>query len=286
MLLMRSFICRKKDFEQIFYAMEGRPVNIRLLDPPLHEFLPQQEEEIEALAEQLGWRKEKLKSQMKNLYEFNPMLGHRGCRLAITFPAIYVMQAKAISEAACKLIKEHKKVNIEVMLPLVMLKEEFQELETLVRRVFQETEKQHHIQIPYKVGTMVEIPRACLRSGELAERAEFLSFGTNDLTQTTLGLSRDDCGRFLPTYLLKGYFPQDPFVSLDREGVGELVEMGVLRAKKENSSIKIGICGEHGGDPESVAFFHKVGLNYISCSPYRIPIARLAAAQARLKQGG
>ncbi len=281
--LKNLFSMQKKDFKEIFLALEGRSVNVRLLDPPLHEFLPQKKEEIEVLAEQLSWKTERLRSQIKNLHEFNPMLGHRGCRLGLTFPSVYEMQALAMAESCAELIKENQKVNLEIMLPLVMLKEELQELKQLVKETFKGVEKKYQVTISYQIGTMIELPRACFVADELAKEAEFFSFGTNDLTQTCLGLSRDDCGKFLPTYVMKGFFSEDPFVSLDIKGVGELMSIGIKKARKINPSIKIGVCGEHGGDPQSISFFHRIGLNYVSCSPYRIPIAKLALAKAQIQ---
>ncbi|MDF2095127.1 pyruvate, phosphate dikinase [Aquibaculum arenosum] len=274
-----------QDFVEIFKIMKGLPVTIRLLDPPLHEFLPHGEQEIREVAQATGVSPEKLRQRMLKLQESNPMLGHRGCRLGITYPEIYEMQARAIFEAAVQVHKETgDTVEPEVMIPLVSVRREFEILKDVVDRVAKETMEAAGCEIAYLVGTMIELPRAALRASEIAETAEFFSFGTNDLTQTTFGLSRDDAGSFLPTYEARGLLNRDPFVSLDQDGVGELVKIGVERGRASRPDIKLGICGEHGGDPESVRFCHHVGLDYVSCSPYRVPIARLAAAQAALEQ--
>lgn len=281
---------QKKDFKEIFGVMEGLPVTIRTLDPPLHEFLPDREELIEEIAtlkakeadEGQIEKKEKLLNRVQELHEMNPMLGHRGCRLGIVFPEITEMQARAIFEAACELAQRGKSVIPEVMIPLVGHVNEFKNQKEVVVRVADQTMKKYKVKIKYLVGTMVELPRACLTADEIAKEAEFFSFGTNDLTQMTYGFSRDDAGKFLQYYIDHGILNQDPFVSIDQNGVGELVEMGVKKGRMSRKDLKVGICGEHGGDPDSVVFCHKVGLDYVSCSPYRVPIARLAAAQAAM----
>lgn len=274
---------QKEDFLGIFEAMEGLPVTIRLLDPPLHEFIPHTNEEIQRVADASGIPAEQLKSKAQELHEFNPMLGHRGCRLGITFPEVYEMQVYAIMEAACELKKAGKDIKPEIMIPLVGHVKELAELEEMTRRVAADVIESIGVEIDYLVGTMIELPRAALTADEVAEKAEFFSFGTNDLTQTTLGLSRDDSGKFLPLYVEKGIYKEDPFVSIDVSGVGQLVEMGVVKGRSTRSNLKTGICGEHGGDPASIAFCQKAGLNYVSCSPFRVPVARLAAAHAALK---
>jgi pyruvate, orthophosphate dikinase len=274
---------QKSDFIEIFKAMEGRPVIIRLLDPPLHEFLPKEEGDIKSLARKIGVSAEELKSQAESLKELNPMLGHRGVRLAIVYPEIYQMQAKAIMEAVCELAKEGIKVSPEIMIPLVISSEEFSIIKGLIEEVCLEVKDSYKVDPEYKIGTMIETPRAALLAGKIAASAEFFSFGTNDLTQTTLGISRDDAGRFLPKYLEKKIFKDDPFLSLDQEGVGSLIKVGVRAGREANKDIQVGICGEHGGDPETIEFCYKIGLDYVSCSPFRIPVARLAAAQAKIK---
>ncbi len=270
------------DFEGLFREMAGLPVTIRTLDPPLHEFLPHDDEEIEALATKLGVDPKKIKARVESLREANPMLGFRGCRLGILYPEITEMQARAIFKAAVKVKSEGIDVYPEVMIPLVGYVSELKLQEEIVRRVASEVFAEAGIEVPYLVGTMIELPRAALVADEIAQVAEFFSFGTNDLTQTTLGLSRDDSGRFLPIYVEKKLIPDDPFQTIDQRGVGQLVQIGTERGRSTRSNLKVGICGEHGGDPASVEFFHRVGLNYVSCSPYRVPIARLAAAQAAL----
>jgi pyruvate,orthophosphate dikinase len=274
---------QKSDFIEIFKAMEGRPVIIRLLDPPLHEFLPKEEGDIKSLAQKIGVSAEELKSQAESLKELNPMLGHRGVRLAIVYPEIYQMQARAIMEAVCELAKEGVKVSPEIMIPLVVSLEEFNIIKDLIEDVCREVKDSYQVNPEYKIGTMIETPRAALLAGKIATAAEFFSFGTNDLTQTTLGISRDDAGRFLPKYLEKKIFKDDPFLSLDQEGVGSLIKVGVRAGREANKDIQVGICGEHGGDPETIEFCHKIELDYVSCSPFRIPVARLAAAQAKIK---
>jgi pyruvate,orthophosphate dikinase len=278
---------QRQDFVELFEIMSGLPVTIRLLDPPLHEFLPHTEEEMKAVAEAAGTTVEAVRRRILRLDEANPMLGHRGCRLGITYPEIYEMQARAIFEAAVEAGKKAGKAVVpEVMIPLVATRAEFDILKTAIDRVAAEVVAETGHKLTYLVGTMIELPRAALRAGEIAETAEFFSFGTNDLTQTTFGLSRDDAGSFLPDYQAKNILAGDPFISLDTEGVGELVRIGCERGRKARKALKVGICGEHGGDPASIAFCESVGLDYVSCSPYRVPIARLAAAQAALGAKG
>jgi pyruvate,orthophosphate dikinase len=272
---------QREDFRQIFEVMAGLPVTIRLLDPPLHEFLPHEESEFAEVAEAAGVDAEKLKRRAAELFEFNPMLGHRGCRLGVTYPEIYEMQARAIFEAACAL--ETAPVP-EIMIPLVATKRELELMKDVVDSTAEAVFAEQGKRIDYLVGTMIELPRAALKAGEIAQVGAFFSFGTNDLTQTTLGVSRDDASRFLTTYVDKGIYPQDPFVSLDVEGVGELISLAVERGRVTRPDIKLGICGEHGGDPKSIAFCETAGLDYVSASPYRVPIARLAAAQAALQR--
>jgi pyruvate,orthophosphate dikinase len=274
---------QRKDFEGLFRAMKGLPVTVRLLDPPLHEFLPHSEKDQKIMAEHLGVDLELVKARVSELHESNPMLGHRGCRLSVTFPELCVMQTRAIIEAACNVLKRSKiKAEPEIMIPLVGTKAEIDYLEKIVRATAEEILEKRGAKIPYKVGTMIEIPRAALTADEIAETAEFFSFGTNDLTQLTYGYSRDDIGAFLPDYLNEKILDVDPFQSLDQSGVGQLVQMGVQKGRSTRPDLKCGICGEHGGDPASVKFCVKAGLNYVSCSPYRVPIARVAAAQAAL----
>jgi len=280
--VMKLLPFQKKDFMGILKAMQGLPVTIRLLDPPLHEFVNLNEEQIAELAADLGIARTKLEARVAPLHELNPMLGHRGCRLGITYPEISEMQARAIFLAAAELTKKKIKVYPEVMIPLVGSLNEFAHQREVVERIAKEVQKQKKVAFPYLIGTMIEIPRACIVADEIAQEAEFFSFGTNDLTQTTFGFSRDDVGSFLPEYLKKNILQKDPFQSLDREGVGELVAMGVKKGRSARKGLKIGICGEHGGDPASVEFCHGVGLDYVSCSPFRVPIARFAAAQAAL----
>jgi pyruvate,orthophosphate dikinase len=263
--------------------MEGLPVTIRLLDPPLHEFVNLDAKQIKELSKDLGITEEKLKARIESLHELNPMLGHRGCRLGIAYPEITEMQARAIFEAAADLTKEGVKVYPEVMVPLTGIFTEFENQKAIIDRMAQEVMKEKNVKFKYLVGTMIEIPRACVTANEIAKTAEFFSFGTNDLTQTTFGFSRDDIGGFLPYYLEHNILPNDPFQSLDQNGVGQLVEMGVKRGRSVRPDLKIGICGEHGGDPDSIDFCHRAGLNYVSCSPFRVPIARLAAAHAAIE---
>jgi pyruvate,orthophosphate dikinase len=274
---------QRGDFEELFRTMDGLPVTIRLLDPPLHEFLPKTDAEMADVAKATGKDMAFLRQRAEALHEANPMLGHRGCRLAITAPEIYEMQARAIFEAAATIMKETgAKLVPEIMIPLIATKKELDLLKTLVDRVGAEVAKETGVKLSYLVGTMIELPRAALRAAEIAEVAEFFSFGTNDLTQTCFGLSRDDAGSFLDAYLKQGLIDHDPFVSIDREGVGELMKIAAERGRSTRRKLKLGICGEHGGDPASIRFCQEVGLDYVSCSPYRVPIARLAAAQAAL----
>jgi pyruvate,orthophosphate dikinase len=275
---------QKEDFKGILDIMGDLPVTIRTLDPPLHEFLPHKDEEIVELAEVMGVPADRLRDKVKVLQEFNPMLGHRGCRLGISYPEITEMQARAIFEAACELRKDRKNPFPEVMIPLVGSRSELMAQRKIVEQVARETMAAYGVKVRYLVGTMIELPRACLLADEIAEQAEFFSFGTNDLTQTCLGLSRDDAGKFLPTYVMDGLLSEDPFVSLDRDGVGALMRIAVTKGRKVRKGLEIGICGEHGGDPKSVGFCHEIGLDYVSCSPFRVPIAKLAAAQAALRQ--
>jgi len=275
---------QKGDFVGIFKAMAGLPVTIRLLDPPLHEFLPHTDEELRELAGEMGAPFEQLNAKNKSLHELNPMLGHRGCRLGITYPEIYEMQVQAIMEAACELVKEKVKVIPEIMIPLVGHVRELEIMRNLTVKIAEAVQKEYKVKVPYTVGTMIELPRACVTSDEIAYHADFYSFGTNDLTQTVYGLSRDDAGRFLPFYVEGGILKDDPFVSIDREGVGIFMRIAAEKGRKIKKDLKIGICGEHGGEPESVEFCHQIGLNYVSCSPYRVPIARFAAARAAMKE--
>lgn len=275
---------QRGDFEGIFEVMEGRPVTIRTLDPPLHEFLPHHDREVKELADELGITIEKLKAKIESLHEFNPMLGFRGCRLGVVYPEITEMQARAIVEAACNVAAKGIKVKPEIMIPLVGHINEFKLQENIVRKVASDVFKEKGMKVNYLVGTMIELPRASLTADQIAERAEFFSFGTNDLTQTTFGLSRDDAGMFLPLYVQNDILPQDPFETIDTDGVGELVKIGTYKGRSVRSDLKVGICGEHGGDPASVELCHKVGLDYVSCSPFRVPIARLAAARAVVKE--
>ncbi len=275
------FPIQKEDFKQLFEIMKGLPVKIRLLDPPLHEFLPKEEQEMIDLAKAMSLTLEEVKKKIDSLYEFNPMMGHRGCRLGITFPEIYQMQVKAIIEAACEIYKEKKiKVTPEIMIPLVGDVQELKNLKEQLLPIIEETLKRYRMKLEYEIGTMIEVPRAALVAGELAKEAEFFSFGTNDLTQMTFGFSRDDAGKFIKDYIDKRILIEDPFQSVDTIGVGRLMQIAVEQGRRARKSLHIGICGEHGGDPKTIHFCHKIGLNYVSCSPYRVPIARLAAAQA------
>jgi pyruvate,orthophosphate dikinase len=274
---------QRQDFEGIFKAMAGFPVTIRLLDPPLHEFLPHEEEAQKEMALVMGVSIDKIKSRVSALFEFNPMLGHRGCRLGITYPEIYAMQVRAIMEAACNVKRQGVKVLPEIMIPLVGIKNEFARLREVTLTAVQDVFREKAEKVPYLIGTMIEVPRAAVIADRIAEEAEFFSFGTNDLTQMTFGFSRDDAGAFLAKYLEKGVVENDPFQTLDTEGVGSLIRTGIEKGRRVRSELKVGICGEHGGDPASVGFCHRAGMNYVSCSPYRVPIARLAAAQAAIR---
>ncbi len=275
---------QKKDFTEIFKIMNGLPVTVRLLDPPLHEFLPRTNKEIRELAEIVSLSVKEVETRIEELHEQNPMLGHRGCRLAISFPEIYEMQCRAIFEALCDLKKNKiKSAFPEIMIPLISTEAEIKIMKDLVKRIASMVQKENKLKIDFMVGTMIELPRAAIKAKEIAKHAEFFSFGTNDLTQTTFGISRDDSGKFLNDYIENKIFSIDPFVSID-EGVSDLVEIAVVKGKSQNKRIKLGICGEHGGDPKSISFCAKAGLNYVSCSPYRVPVARLAAAQAELKK--
>ena len=276
---------QKNDFKEIFKIMQGLPVTVRLLDPPLHEFLPKTDKDMEEVARSLNLGIKEIKNRVVELHELNPMLGHRGCRLGISFPEIYEMQCKAIFTALIECKKEKiKSIIPEIMIPLVSTEDELGIMRKLVDKVANELQQQYNIKINYFVGTMIELPRAALRAAPISKYADFFSFGTNDLTQTTFGISRDDSGKFLNDYIDHKIFDEDPFVSIDKDGVGELVKIASQRGKKHNKKLKLGICGEHGGDPRSIDFCSKVGLNYVSCSPFRVPIARLAAAQAELRK--
>jgi len=285
---------QRSDFKGLFQAMAGFPVTIRLLDPPLHEFLPKREDLMVEIAVMQAkkapkasvTRKQKLLHRVEELHELNPMLGHRGCRLGIVYPEITRMQTRAIIEAACDLAKKGKKIVPEIMVPLVGLKKELQNQKDVIKAAADEVMKKKGVKVDYMVGTMIELPRAAVIADEIAKEAEFFSFGTNDLTQTTFGFSRDDAGKFINYYTENNIMEKDPFQTLDQEGVGQLMKMGVTKGRSTRRDLKVGICGEHGGDPASVEFCFKTGLNYVSCSPYRVPIARLAAAQAKLKEKG
>jgi pyruvate,orthophosphate dikinase len=278
---------QRADFEGIFRAMNGFPVTIRLIDPPLHEFVPHEESKQRELAERIGVPFEKVKHRVEQLHEANPMLGHRGCRLCITYPEILDMQVRAIIEAAVQCKKEGVKVLPEIMHPLVLDQKELKVLEERTRQVADAIIRQSGVKVHYLVGTMIEVPRAALLAGQIAAVAEFFSFGTNDLTQMTLGLSRDDAGRFLPDYVDEkkaAIFKDDPFQSLDQSGVGTLIQMAIAAGRKTRPNLKVGICGEHGGEAKSVKFCVRAGMDYVSCSPFRVPIARLAAAQAAIEK--
>ncbi|KKQ30344.1 MAG: Pyruvate, phosphate dikinase, partial [Candidatus Shapirobacteria bacterium GW2011_GWF2_37_20] len=281
--LAKIFPMQKNDFKELFQIMKGFPVKIRLLDPPLHEFLPKTEAEIEAIAKEMGISASKLSQKVDYLHELNPMMGHRGCRLGVTFPEIFEMQVEAIAQAACELVKAGESIVPEIMIPLVG---EFNELKWLKDRlvpIIEATIKKHGVKMTYEIGTMIEIPRAALTADTIATEADFFSFGTNDLTQMTYGFSRDDAGKFLKDYLDKKILPEDPFKSLDTIGVGKLMKMAVELGRASKKNLHIGICGEQGGDPATIKFCHEIGLDYVSCSPYRVPIARLAAAQAAIE---
>ena len=273
---------QKEDFRGIFQAMDGFPVTIRLLDPPLHEFLPHDETEQKNMAERLGLPTAQIKEKLSFLKEFNPMLGHRGCRLGVTYPEITKMQSRAIFEAAVELSQEGITVLPEVMVPLVGTVQEFRNQRNLIRSTAEKVFSEKSVEIQYLIGTMIEVPRSALTAGEIALEADFFSFGTNDLTQMTFGYSRDDSVKFLPEYIALKILPENPFESIDRDGVGQLIRLGTEKGRQAKPNLKIGICGEHGGDPSSVYFCHELGMNYVSCSPFRVPIARLAAAQAGL----
>jgi pyruvate,orthophosphate dikinase len=277
---------QRADFAAIFRVMGERPVTIRTLDPPLHEFLPHDPEDTARTAAALGVSEAEVVDKVEDLHENNPMLGHRGCRLGIAFPEITEMQTRAILEAACEVKKEGVDVHPEIMIPLVGAKKELEHQTAVVRAIAAEVFAEQGVEVEYLVGTMIEIPRAALTADKIAEVAEFFSFGTNDLTQMTLGVSRDDAGKFLPLYTSEALeiWPADPFATLDQEGVGQLVEIGIERGRRTRPKLKVGICGEQGGDPETVKFCHRVGMDYVSCSPYRLPVARLAAAQAALEE--
>jgi len=274
---------QRGDFEGIFTAMAGLPVTVRLLDPPLHEFLPQDAASQAEMARRLGVKPKVVQEKVASLHEFNPMLGHRGCRLSITYPAIARMQGRAIIEAALNVKKKGKKVLPEIMIPLVGAVAELKMVKDDIVDEINAVFKERKAKIPYMVGTMIEVPRAALTADEIATEAQFFSFGTNDLTQMTMGFSRDDAGKFLGEYVRKGIYKDDPFQKLDQTGVGKLVEMGTKLGRKTRKNLKVGICGEHGGEPSSIEFCHRVGMNYVSCSPFRVPIARLAAAQAAVR---
>ena len=282
--LKELFALQEEDFYEILNIMSPHPVTVRLLDPPLHEFLPQNEEDIIRLAQKTQWQLEELKAKIRHLKETNPMLGHRGCRLALSFPEIYLMQVRALSAAVARLIKERREARVEIMIPFVCLEGELRILKDLILSCVKKAEKEFALKLPLKFGAMLELPRACLQAGRLAKIGDFFSFGTNDLTQTVFGFSRDDSGKFLPSYRKQKILPEDPFLRIDREGVGELMKTAVQRGRSARPDIKIGLCGEQGGDPESLKFFHSLALDYVSCSPYRAPIARLALAQAALEE--
>ncbi len=276
---------QRQDFVDLFTIMAGRPVNIRLLDPPLHEFLPQTEQEQAAMAEASGLDLAHIQTRVAELAEVNPMLGHRGCRIGLTYPEIYEMQMRAIIEAAAQVQKNGQDgVKLEIMIPLVADAKELEILAARLTKLADEVMATAGQTVEYQIGTMIELPRAALQAKEIARTAEYFSFGTNDLTQTTFGISRDDAATFLSPYLQKGIIEQDPFVTLDQKGVGALVQIASEAGRETRPDIKLGICGEHGGDPASITFCESLGLDYVSCSPYRVPIARLAAAQAALKK--
>jgi pyruvate,orthophosphate dikinase len=277
---------QRGDFVGIFRAMEGLPVTIRLLDPPLHEFLPHEPEQVRTVARSLGVAESVVADRARRLHEMNPMLGHRGCRLGITFPEIYEMQVRAIYEAAAAEVRAKRSVRPEVMIPLVGTEREIEFLKERLNTVAERTLSAAGAKVPLVFGTMIEIPRAALQAAQIARHAEFFSFGTNDLTQMTFGYSRDDAGSFLPSYVELSILKDDPFQSLDQDGVGELIRIAVDRGRKTRRGLKVGICGEHGGDPRSIDFCHRAGLDYVSCSPYRVPVARIAAAHAAMAARG
>ena len=274
---------QRGDFEELYKEMKGYPVTIRFLDPPLHEFVPHTDEEIKPLAKELGMTFKELKDKIATLHEFNPMMGHRGCRLAVTYPEIAKMQTRAVIEAAINVDKSGIKVVPEIMIPLVGEKKELAYVKSIVVETINKVFEEQNYKLDYKIGTMIEIPRAALTADEIAEEAEFFSFGTNDLTQMTFGFSRDDAGKFLGDYYSKQILESDPFARIDEKGVGQLVKIAAEKGRSTRKDIHLGICGEHGGDPATIDFCHRVGLDYVSCSPYRVPIARLAAAQAAIK---
>ncbi|MFA6855426.1 MAG: putative PEP-binding protein, partial [Bacilli bacterium] len=275
---------QRDDFHQLYLAMEGEAVNIRLLDPPLHEFLPQDAGQIAELAKAIGVTVEHVNERIEYLHEFNPMMGHRGCRLDVTYPEIGRMQARAIIEAAILASKDlGKPVEPEIMIPLTFGIKEFRFVKQIIVEEAEKVLKEHGVKLNYHVGTMIEIPRAAITATSIAKEAEFFSFGTNDLTQMTFGFSRDDATKFLPDYYANRILEQDPFATIDQEGVGRLVRLATKEGKEGNAELHVGVCGEHGGDPTSVEFFHNSGLDYVSCSPFRVPVARLAAAQAQIK---
>ncbi len=276
---------QRKDFEGIYEAMEGNPVTIRYLDPPLHEFLPHEEKDIQELSKQMNIEAARIKEVIATLHEFNPMMGFRGCRLSVAYPEIAEMQTRAVIEAAINVQKKHPdwKMVPEIMIPLIGEAKELAYVKEIVIRIADEIIAASDVKVDYMVGTMIEIPRACVTADEIAKEADFFSFGTNDLTQMGFGFSRDDAGNFLGHYYEKNIYESDPFARLDQKGIGKLVETAAKLGRGEKPTLKLGICGEHGGDPSSIEFFHKVGLDYVSCSPFRVPIARLAAAQAALK---
>ena len=275
---------QKGDFKAMYEALEGKPMTVRYLDPPLHEFVPTDPEDIAALAKDMNMTVEEVEARCEELREFNPMMGHRGCRLAVTYPEIARMQTRAVMEAAIE-VKEEKGYDIvpEIMIPLIGDKKELKFVKEMVVKIAERVKKEKNSDIKYHIGTMIEIPRAALLAGEIAEEAEFFSFGTNDLTQMTFGFSRDDAGKFLDSYYKSKIYESDPFARLDQNGVGKLVKMAVEEGRATRPDIKLGICGEHGGDPSSIEFCHKAGLSYVSCSPFRVPIARLAAAQSAIQ---
>ena len=272
---------QKSDFKAMYKVLAGRPMTVRYLDPPLHEFLPKEKEEIEELAHDMNITVQKLKNKIAELHEFNPMMGHRGCRLAVTYPEIAKMQTRALMEAAIEVEKEEGyDITVEIMIPLIGEEKELRFVKNIVIEVAEEVKKEKKSDIKYMIGTMIEIPRAALTADLIAKEAEFFSFGTNDLTQMTFGFSRDDAGKFLDSYYKNKIYESDPFAKLDQVGVGKLVKMAAKSGRETRSNLKLGICGEHGGDPSSIQFCQEIGLDYVSCSPFRVPIARLAASQA------